>query len=398
MGRSIPQALFEVGRRGPLELRPAFDAAHREWLISTDFERTLTVLKGRLADPTADATCETLLIAHELGGSDLERRLEALIDDRVLDTQGRKDARAKQAGVRFARRFVLLVPLGMAFAGMSVGTGRAAYQTVEGQTLVVVGVAMVVACWMWAGPADEAARRRAGVLRVRLVLLAAVALWIGAALLLSQVRWFARRPLVDRLRPYAPGGDQGSARAGLLSVESFRDVIAPLASEIGGRVASLFGVDEDLATRLERVHSPLDATDFRVRQLGVASAALAVGSLAALGLRMPPAFGLLCVFGLPLLAFLVIEQQLASESARWQSGIFLELPVVSEQLGMLLSAGYSLGAALNRLAVRGKGNCGRDLARVWSHPARLERGRGASRVGGARTGGCARPARWRSFG
>lgn len=151
LGRSIPQALFEVGRRGPIELRPAFDAAHREWLISTDFERTLTVLKARLADPTADATCETLLIAHELGGSDLERRLEALIEDRVLDTQGRKDARAKQAGVRFARRFVLLVPLGMAMAGMSVGTGREAYQTVSGQFLVVVGIAMVVACWMWAG-------------------------------------------------------------------------------------------------------------------------------------------------------------------------------------------------------------------------------------------------------
>lgn len=151
LGRSIPQALFEVGRRGPLELRPAFDAAQREWLISTDFERTLVVLKARLADPTADAVCETLLIAHELGGSDLERRLEALIDDRVLDTQGRKDARAKQAGVRFARRFVLLVPLGMAFAGMSVGTGRAAYQTVQGQALVVMGVGMVLACWLWAG-------------------------------------------------------------------------------------------------------------------------------------------------------------------------------------------------------------------------------------------------------
>jgi len=91
-----------------------------------------------------------LLIAHELGGSDLEHRLEALIEDRVLDTQGRKDARAKQAGVRFARRFVLLVPLGMALAGMSVGTGRDAYQTFEGQAFVVVGITMIVVCWMWA--------------------------------------------------------------------------------------------------------------------------------------------------------------------------------------------------------------------------------------------------------
>jgi tight adherence protein B len=151
LGRSIPQALFEVGRRAPVELQSAFEAAHREWLISTDFERTLVVLKAHLADPTADATCETLLIAHDLGGSDLERRLEALIEDRVLDTQGRKDARAKQAGVRFARRFVLLVPLGMAVAGMSVGTGRDAYQTAQGQALVVAAVSMVVACWLWAG-------------------------------------------------------------------------------------------------------------------------------------------------------------------------------------------------------------------------------------------------------
>ena len=151
LGRSIPQALFEVGRRGPPELRPAFAAAQREWLLSTDFERTLRVLKDRLADPTADAACETLLVAHELGGADLDRRLAALADDRIQDTQGRKDARAKQAGVRFARRFVLIVPVGMALAGMSVGNGRDAYAEPLGQTLVVAGIAMTVGCWVWAG-------------------------------------------------------------------------------------------------------------------------------------------------------------------------------------------------------------------------------------------------------
>ena len=151
VGRSIPQALFEVGRNGPEELRPAFAAANREWLLSTDFPRTLDVLKAQLADPTADATCETLLIAHELGGSDLDHRLEALAQDRRLDTHDRKDARAKQAGARFARRFVLIVPLGMAFAGMSVGNGRAAYQTPLGQATVVAALVMVVACWVWAG-------------------------------------------------------------------------------------------------------------------------------------------------------------------------------------------------------------------------------------------------------
>lgn len=151
LGRSVPQALFEVGRRGPEEMRPAFDAAHREWLISTDFPRTVAVLKDRLADPTADATCETLLVAHEIGGSDLDSRLRDLIEDRIQDVQGRKDARAKQAGVRFARAFVLVVPLGMAAAGVSVGEGREAYSSPGGQLAVLVAIGMIIGCWMWAG-------------------------------------------------------------------------------------------------------------------------------------------------------------------------------------------------------------------------------------------------------
>lgn len=150
-GRSIPQAVLEAGRRSPPELQPAFAAAGREWLITTDFGRATAVLKAQLADPTADAVCETLLVAHEVGGSDVDRRLAALIEDRIQDIHGRKDALAKQAGVRFARRFVLVVPVGMALAGLSIGTGRSAYQTPLGQLMVVLGLFVVAACWWWAG-------------------------------------------------------------------------------------------------------------------------------------------------------------------------------------------------------------------------------------------------------
>lgn len=160
LGRSVPQALFAVGARAPEEFRAAFAAAEREWLLTTDFAKTVSLLKQRLSDPTADVTLETLLVAHEVGGSELDRRLAALVEDRVQDLQGRKDAKAKQSGVRFARRFVLIVPVGMAFAGLSIGTGRSAYQTVAGQAAVVAGIAVMGACWVWAGrlmrlPAEE---------------------------------------------------------------------------------------------------------------------------------------------------------------------------------------------------------------------------------------------------
>lgn len=151
LGRSIPQALFEVGPRAPEDMRPAFAAAQREWLLSTDFERTLTVLRARLADATADTVCETLLVAHQIGGNDINRCLTALIDDRIMDLQGRKDADSKQAGARFARRFVLIVPLAMALIGLSIGEGRSSYSTATGQLMVMIAIALMGACWVWAG-------------------------------------------------------------------------------------------------------------------------------------------------------------------------------------------------------------------------------------------------------
>jgi len=193
---------------------------------------------------------------------------------------------------------------------------------------------------------------------MRLALLAGLCAWAGSALLLSRLRWFSRPPLVERLRPYATVPSDANPRRGLWSVASFRDAIVPLATATGGRVAAVFGVDEDAGTRLTRVHSPLATSAFRVRQLTSAAGGLAIGLLVATAIGIA-AIGALCIVGLPLLGFLVPEQRLASESDDWRRRTFLELPVVAEQLGMLLSAGYSLGGALNRLAARGKGCCGR---------------------------------------
>jgi tight adherence protein C len=198
----------------------------------------------------------------------------------------------------------------------------------------------------------------------RLVLASGVALWLGATLVLSELRWFSRRPLADRLRRHVAGAGAVQGPVGLLSVASFREVVGPVARELGERMSRLAGVGEDLAVRLARIHSSLDPTAFRVRQLAWAGAGLIAGVALAAVTGAPPALVLLFVVGSPLLAFLIVEQQLSSRSARRQRRITLELPVVSEQLGMLLGAGFSLGAALNRLSARGTGACAEDLALV----------------------------------
>ena len=46
---------------------------------------------------------------------------------------------------------MLIVPLGMTLAGLSIGTGRQAYQSAGGQVAVAAGLLMVAGCWLWAG-------------------------------------------------------------------------------------------------------------------------------------------------------------------------------------------------------------------------------------------------------
>jgi len=186
--------------------------------------------------------------------------------------------------------------------------------------------------------------------------------WAGLSLLLSNLRWFRRIPLTQRIRPYLPGLSIATREADDNS--SLTRVLGPLARETGAWFSKFAGINEELSVRLERVHSKFDVTTFRLRQLGWSIAALTVGLISALALSPALPIGLLLVVGAPTLAFLIIESQLSRQSTTWKRTLLLELPIVSEQLGMLLSAGYSLGAALQRLSKRSRGVAARDLQRV----------------------------------
>ncbi|HEV2809808.1 MAG TPA: type II secretion system F family protein, partial [Acidimicrobiales bacterium] len=137
------------------------------------------------------------------------------------------------------------------------------------------------------------------------------------------------------------------------------------------RLARMVGVTEQLSVRLTRIHSPVGVSDVRIRQLGGSVAGFGGAALVVAALGPPVPVSLLLVLAGPALAFLVQEQRVAKASQEWQRRLFLELPVVAEQLALLLSAGYSLTSALDRLARRSAGACGADLRRVC---ARLRQG------------------------
>jgi Flp pilus assembly protein TadB len=187
-------------------------------------------------------------------------------------------------------------------------------------------------------------------------------LFAGSTLLLVELRWFGRRPLHERLAPYLPGQARTDAPLGL--VASLQKLAALWALGIGASLTRLLGLGEEVQLRLDRVHASTSATEFRLRQLGWALGGFTVAALIVVATQPPAFIALLFVFGAPVLGHLLVEQGLVRSARRWQRRLFLELPVVSEQLGMLLSAGFSVGAGLNRLAETGSGACARDLQRV----------------------------------
>jgi len=198
---------------------------------------------------------------------------------------------------------------------------------------------------------------------IRALLLFGIVGFVGLALIFAEVRWFRRPTLTARLSPYTPGSP--AVRPSLTrTAETIGEVIGPLTYNIGARVSGLFGIGERLETRLNRIHSPQSAQEFRLRQAAWVASGFVVGTMIAVATAAAPPIAILTSFGTPALAFLVIEQRLATASTKWQRQIAQELPVVTEQLGMLISAGWSLGSAINRIATRGTGACATDLAIV----------------------------------
>ncbi len=189
---------------------------------------------------------------------------------------------------------------------------------------------------------------------------------VGVTLCLSELPWIRQRSLVDRLRPYTrlarPGLAAGTVQLGPLS--SILQVLGPLLADVGSKGSRLLGIDTPIELRLERAGSAQDPVSFRLRQVLAAILGLTAGSVIALMVSPPAAISLLLILGLPLLGAMSLEQKLSTKISQRQRTLQAELPVIVEQLGMLLCAGYSLTAGLSRLADRGTGVAAQDLTWV----------------------------------
>jgi tight adherence protein B len=143
-GLSLPEALSQLGSRGPEALREPFLQFGEDYRASGRFHESLDRLRSRLSDPTGDRICESLRIAREVGGSDLGRLLRTLSEFLRDDARTRAELESRQSWVINAARLAVSAPW-VLLAMLSMRTDSIqAFNTAGGAIVLGAGAGLCV--------------------------------------------------------------------------------------------------------------------------------------------------------------------------------------------------------------------------------------------------------------
>jgi tight adherence protein B len=138
-GLSLPEALTQLGIRGPEQLRPAFRRFGEDYRASGRFGDCLDRLKERLADPVGDRVVEALRMAREVGGTDLGRLLRTLSAFLREDARTRAELEARQGWTVSAARLALAAPWVVLLLLSTQPNAVAAYDEPTGALVLLLG-------------------------------------------------------------------------------------------------------------------------------------------------------------------------------------------------------------------------------------------------------------------
>jgi len=138
-GLSLPEALSQLGIRGPEQLRSPFRRFGEDYRATGRFGESLDGLKAALADPVGDRVVEALRMAREVGGTDLGRLLRTLSGFLREDARTRAELETRQGWTVNAARLALCAPWILLLLLSSQPAAVQAYDTAAGTVVLLVG-------------------------------------------------------------------------------------------------------------------------------------------------------------------------------------------------------------------------------------------------------------------
>jgi tight adherence protein B len=146
-GMSLPEGLSALAVRGPAELRPAFGRFATAYRASGRFGDCLDRLEADLADPVGDRVCETMRVAHEVGGSDVGSVLRMLSELLRSDARTRAELETRQGWIVNAARLAVAAPWVVLLLLGTRSTTLHAYDSGGGALLLVVGAVVCLVAY-----------------------------------------------------------------------------------------------------------------------------------------------------------------------------------------------------------------------------------------------------------
>lgn len=138
-GLSLPEALSQLGVRGPEQLRTAFARFGEDYRATGRFSQSLDNLKSSLSDPVGDRVVEALRMAREVGGNDLGRLLRTLSAFLREDARTRAELETRQGWTVNAARLALGAPWALLLLLSTQPSAVAAYNQPAGAVVLIVG-------------------------------------------------------------------------------------------------------------------------------------------------------------------------------------------------------------------------------------------------------------------
>ena len=146
-GLPLPEALIQLGEKGPEELRHMFREFGGDYRAGGQFDASLNKLKHRLADPVADRIVEALRLTREVGGSDLGKLLGTLAEFLRESARTRSELEARQSWTVNAARLAVAAPWIVLILMATRPEAVQAYNTAVGAAVLLGGLAISLLCY-----------------------------------------------------------------------------------------------------------------------------------------------------------------------------------------------------------------------------------------------------------
>lgn len=147
--RALPYVLFDESLIGTTFQMELLQAGRREFENSGDLRKALHRIWESADHNMTSFVCSALCDLLGSTSHQIEEQMKVIVATLRSHNALEREAKSKLAGVRAARAFIVIIPTGMALAGLSFAGSVAPFTTATSLAEMAAALAILAGCWYW---------------------------------------------------------------------------------------------------------------------------------------------------------------------------------------------------------------------------------------------------------